>query len=118
MSILGIWNPFRKGEVSFPMQVKDNELIKQSVENIIMTGLGERVMRPTFGSNTMKYIFENNDDLLRAKVREETIRALETNETRIKLTVVDVSTSEDKVFVNVEYSVKGKYEKTKMVFNR
>lgn len=53
--------------VKFPLQidprtgklamVSEEEDIREAIGIILRTGYGERVMRPTFGSNTMEYAF-------------------------------------------------------------
>lgn len=105
MAIKGISLPFRKGSTSFPALVEDDTLVEDSLEAIIMTPVGQRVMRPKFGCNARLYVFENNNDILRAKVRQEVIRAIQVNEPRVKLTSVQVQSSENKVTVSVSYLV-------------
>lgn len=104
-AILGISFPFRKGSTSFPETSQDERTVEDSIISILMTPVGQRVMRPRFGCNARKYIFENNNELLQAKIRHETLRALQVNEPRIRVSSVGVSSSETRVSVTVNYFV-------------
>lgn len=108
MALNGIAFPFRKGPTGFPEMVQDDELIADSLKSIILTPVGQRVMRPQFGCNAMLYVFDNNTDLLRAKVRRETLRAIQANEPRVTVVAVQVSSMDEKVIVTVSYVVNRK----------
>lgn len=63
--------------------VVDQDVISQSIENILMTGFRERVMEPSYGSILPSYIFErlstqNADSLL-----SDVIRLIKKWETRV-----------------------------------
>lgn len=74
--------------------VVDQDVISQSIENILMTGFRERVMEPSYGSILPNYIFEkltpqNADSLLSDVIRlikkwENRVRVLD-NDCRIIL---------------------------------
>lgn len=105
MAIKGIGLPFRKGGTSFPATVEDDDLIADALEAIIMTPVGQRIMRPRFGCNARMYVFENNEAKLRAKVRQEVIRAIQVNEPRVRVVSVGVTSAENKVTVDIDYLV-------------
>jgi uncharacterized protein len=104
-TFLGINFPFTKGPTSFPAPSYDNDLIQQAMIQIILTEKGERVMRPTFGSGVLKYVFENNDDLLEALIQTEVASALGRWEPRIILQNVQVTQNDTQVIVDIFYVV-------------
>lgn len=97
--------PFRKGTQSVPEAVTDDELIRQSIIQIILTAPGERVMRPDFGSNAYALVFENNDDLLVDSIRFSVHSAITKFEPRAVVKEVRVDRKDEHVFVTVEYVV-------------
>lgn len=101
----GIAFPFTKGKTSLPAAAKDADLVKQSLVQIIMTGKRERVMRPDFGCNAQRFVFENNDDLLGELIRTEVSASVERFEPRVILRDVLVTRETEKghVVVTLEY---------------
>jgi len=91
----GIAFPFTKGSTSLPKAVTDADLVKQSLLQIIMTARGERVMRPDFGCNAQKFVFENNSDLLGELIRAEVSAVVGRFEPRVVLQDVLVERNED-----------------------
>ena len=55
-------------------EVYDYDAINQSIENIIMTGLGERLFSPFFGSSIGNLLFEGmSNDLLESETMIDTL---------------------------------------------
>lgn len=90
----GISFPFRKSDTGLPAKAEDEELIKQSLTQLVLTGKGERVMRPDVGSNAYRYIFENNDSALLALVQTEIQQVVSKYEPRVALVGVSVTKGE------------------------
>ncbi len=101
----GISFPFRRSATSLPARATDNELIRQSLVQIVSTTKGERVMRPDFGTNVINYIFDNNDDLLAELIRSDLFSAVGRYEPRVILTDVQVVRSDETVDVTLLYVV-------------
>lgn len=102
----GIAYPFSKGETSFPRTATNEDLIKQSLIQIIMTTKGERVMRPEFGSSAFGFVFETDNAALAAFIRTEVANAISRNEPRVLLTGVSVTKDEKQgVLVTIEFVV-------------
>jgi phage baseplate assembly protein W len=99
----GIAFPFKKSAVSLPAAATDEDLIKQSLVRIVLTGRGERIMRPDFGSTAYAFVFENNDLVLQETIRTEVLSAISKFETRVIVRAVDVSRSDNEVFVTINY---------------
>ena len=103
---LGIAFPFQKSTTSLPLPVVDSNLIKQSMIQILLTGSGERLMRPTFGSGVQARVFENTGSLLEQSLRLETISSLAKWEPRAQVTSVGVvSSASDSVNTNQNNTV-------------
>lgn len=95
--------PFRKGATQFPEAAQDGPLIKEALVQLVMTGLGERVMRPKFGTNVAAYIFDNLNADLSLDIRREIAQAIALYEPRVRVTRINVSTEDTTVFVVIEY---------------
>ena len=101
----GVAFPFKKSTQALPAPVTDDELVKQSILQILMTGRGERVMRPQFGCNLQAYVFESNNDLLQQLLRTEVAAAIGKFEPRALLQDVQFTRSANSVEVTVVYAV-------------
>ena len=55
---------FNEGTISAPPIKEDEDLIADSIKQIVLTAKGERAMLRNFGSDWRKVIFEPNDDVL------------------------------------------------------
>lgn len=97
--------PFQSGSTSFPATASDDELIKQSLIQIVLTQKGERVMRPDFGSRTLSFIFENNDDTLAEALRTDLAVSIAKYEPRVALRKINVTREDTKVLVDIQYVV-------------
>jgi phage baseplate assembly protein W len=87
---VGFSFPFRKAPTSFPAAATDNDLIKQSLIQLILTGRGERVMRPTVGSGAYSFVFEPNTAPLTMLMQTEIRNVITKWEPRVLLQSVDV----------------------------
>lgn len=104
-SFRGIAFPFGKSKVSFPEKVEDDELVKQSIVQIVTTVKGERVMRPEFGSSAFAFIFENNNEILAELIKDEISRCITRFEPRAILRNVAVQRQNSEVIVTIVYVV-------------
>ncbi len=102
----GMAFPFQKGQTSFPKQVTDADLIRQSLIQIALTPKGSRIMRPDFGTNVLNHIFESNSVLLGVKIRNDVAAAISKFEPRVILRGVGVARTENSVIITVGYVVK------------
>lgn len=101
----GVSFPFRKGTTSLPESATDDRIVKDSLIQLLMTGTGERPMRPTVGTNIRRFVFEPNDDLLSSLIRTEVTSAIARFEPRVTLTGVDVLRHDSTVVVTLSYVV-------------
>ena len=68
----------------------DVDAVKAAVRNILMWRVGENVIRPEFGHNIHRSMYEQLNDFNKDKVCEEIKRAIEENEPRAKVQTVAV----------------------------
>src|SRR6516165_6119988 len=78
------------------------ELIQQSVEIILDTEPGERIMLPAFGCGLRRYLMQPNTLSTRTAMREDIATALATWEPRIRVSNVTVTAGEDPSLVWIE----------------
>lgn len=104
---MGIKFPFQKGPLAFPAATSDEDLIRESLIQIIMTSKGERLMRTSFGSNAFAFVFENNDDVLKANAQREVREAIGRFEPRVVVTDVDVQqdTEAGEIQISISYII-------------
>jgi phage baseplate assembly protein W len=111
----GISFPFRKSGVQLPAPATDDDLIKESLKQIILTSPGERLMRPTVGSGARSFVFETNDQLLAAQIRTNVGNSIARLEPRVMVQAIVVERVKsdksgdprdlDSVIVTVHYVV-------------
>ena len=93
----------------------DVDAVKASIRNILMWRVGENILRPEFGHNIHRSMYEQITDFNKERLAQEIQRALEENEPRITIRAVSVQRSEDdeqnnRLNVQVVYNVKGNGE--------
>jgi phage baseplate assembly protein W len=80
---------------------RDEDAVKESMKNLILTNRGERLMRPFIGGNIRDMLFENITPVT-IKIIQESIRdTIETYEPRASLIDVVVTSSIDDNAVQV-----------------
>jgi phage baseplate assembly protein W len=87
----------------------DETSVRQSIEIILSTARGERVMRPDFGCNLNRLLFSPNNGTTRALAAFEVQEALRTWEPRID--VLDVAVRADgveaeRLLIDIDYRVR------------
>jgi phage baseplate assembly protein W len=101
--------PFRDSDNGFyfKMNKTDKDAIRADLLHLLLTNKGERLYSPDFGSDLKKYIFEPNDSITQAQIRDnlnETIKIYIPN-----LIVNDISfrndTVEESIIVELKYTV-------------
>ena len=102
----GIAFPFRKGATSFPEVAVDDDLIRQSIIQILLTARGERLFRPGFGSGIESTVFENNDASLESMLEAEVFASIGKYEPRVIVRGITVERPADnQVILTVSYIV-------------
>lgn len=89
--------------------LKNEEAIKQSVKNLVLTKLSERLFKPEIGTNTTSYLFELSTNVAANALIEEIEKVLQTYEPRITLQQIDVDVEDDlnQYQVYIDYLIVG-----------
>jgi len=96
------------GEIDLVANEKD---IEQSLDILLSTSLGERVMQPEYGCNLNEYLFEGLSSTLIGIIRQKVENAILFYEPRIIAENVDVTTAdsfdliEGRFTITVEYVI-------------
>lgn len=91
--------------------VSDYKDIAQSLDILLATSLGERVMQPDYGCNLTDYMFESLSSTLIGIIKQKVENAILYYEPRIVTENVEVTTAdsfdliEGKFTISVEYSI-------------
>jgi phage baseplate assembly protein W len=80
------------------------EKVRQSIQLILETEPGERIMRPTFGCGLRRYLMKPNTASTRALIQHDVSDALATWEPRITLQEVSVAPGDDPALVYIAIS--------------
>ena len=89
--------------------VKNENAIKQSVRNLVLTGFYERPFQPRKGSRLREMLFEPFDVFLAEDIREEISNVVKRFEPRVVLNSVRVKEGEDlnTIEVELDYTIVG-----------
>ncbi|HET6787898.1 MAG TPA: GPW/gp25 family protein [Aquabacterium sp.] len=82
--------------------VSGPDKVRQSIFTILDTEPGERVMRPDFGCGLRRYLMQPNNPGTRAGIGRDITNALTRWESRIKVTDVTVTPTDDRSMVLIE----------------
>lgn len=95
------------------------EDIRQSLEILLSTSLGERVLRPAFGWKRDALMFEPLSTSFGSYLASEIENAILFYESRIELNVVDFETAVDQtglVLIRLNYTVRATNTRTNLVY--
>ena len=101
-TILGFSFPFRKGATKLPEQATDDDVIKQSLIQLLGTVRGERQMRPDYGVGIISKIFEANTPGLADLIRYDVTTAVAKYEPRAVIQQINVVRDEDAGLISLE----------------
>ncbi|KUL27656.1 GPW/gp25 family protein [Chlorobium limicola] len=109
------FNPALNGVV----MTEDEADIASSLEILLSTSQGERVMRPTYGCNLEELTFENLDTRMKTLMADKIESAILYNEPRIRLEEVALDESTENqgiIMIKVTYRVKTTNSRFNMVY--
>lgn len=99
--------------------VSADQDIRESLQIILSTTPGERVMHPTFGCGLRALVFESVDESLKTRIRDLIVRAVALCEHRVELDLVAVHTDAlDEALLKIElaYRIRATNTAANMVF--
>jgi phage baseplate assembly protein W len=103
---ISLYSDFHKDLVTNPITDdlavrKDEESVKESIKNLILTDKGERLMQPLLGGNIRAMLFENNTPAVIKMIQEQIKTTIEEYEPRAQLIDVSVKSAIDDNKVNI-----------------
>jgi phage baseplate assembly protein W len=114
--------------LAFPLQVDprggialasgDHDIV-QSIQLILETAPGERVMRPTFGCRIHELVFAPQNAATVSQMRRYVREALAQWEPRIDVQDIDVTTSPSNdgvILVEIKYLIKDSYDERSIIY--
>lgn len=91
--------------------VEDIEDINQSLDILLATSLGERVMQPQYGCNLHDYMFESSSNALISYLKDLVRRAILLYEARIRVEKIEITPAESfdliegRLTISIDYLV-------------
>lgn len=102
--------------------IKDDQAIRTSLKNLLMTSFGERLFQPTIGGSLRSLLFEPIDAITTMEIKDRILKTIFDHEPRISNVIVSVIASEDQngYGVDIEYSIvaAGKTDRVSVVLER
>lgn len=98
--------------------IADEDDIRSSLEILLSTDVGERVMQPKYGCNLHRLLFEPLDTSLRAYMKDLIKTAILYFEPRIILENVTLQPEpeEGRITINVDYTIAGTNTRNNLVY--
>ena len=108
---------FSKVEKSVGM-VSGLDDIKESLEIILSTQIGERILQPEFGADLSSYVFESMNVMNQVKIKDMIFNAIYMFEPRIKPddVVMTDMLREGKIILDIQYTVKATNARHNLVY--
>jgi len=115
--------PVFNNETGTVEMVSDVEDIKQSLNILLSTYLGERVMQPKYGCNLNDYLFDGLSSSTIGFIKDRVSNAILFYEPRIKAEKIDVTADdsvelfEGRFTISVDYSIPGTNSRFNYVYD-
>jgi uncharacterized protein len=106
-------------EDSFSVElVEEEQDIAESIQIILNTALGERVMRPDFGSNLEDLLFERIDITTLTMITNRLKRAFLYHESRVNIEDIDLTPDPENgiIQVTISYTIVATNTRTNLVY--
>lgn len=102
--------PFTDGGTEnyvFDLNSNQRDRVASDILHVIFTPKGQRLRKPDFGTNLIKYIFEPNDVESWSGVKKEIQESVSKWVRGVKLNNIEVLSSDDgmSIYVRIDYSV-------------
>ena len=115
----GLHFPIRVDSLGTVELIGGEKDIFQSIQIILGTRCGERVMRPDFGCRVHDLLFEPRDAVLVSQIQEAVLEALARWEPRIEVIAVEPEISTDSdgaIYVQIDYRIKASHDQRSIVY--
>lgn len=111
--------PLRTSVTGAMALVADEREVAEAIRIILGTSIGERPMRPEFGSRIYEFVFDEADAATASRLAFAVREALERWEPRIDLDAVNVTVDEEKrnlLYIDINYHIKDDNDPRNLVF--
>ena len=109
---------FNRNSAQVEMVSDENDVL-QSLQIILSTRPGERLMQPTFGCELSQFLFEEIRQGVITSIRSVISDALIYHEPRIKVDRIDVSQSQEEVgllMISIDYTIRQTNSRYNLVY--
>lgn len=98
--------------------VSDEEDVRQSLQILISTSVGERLLQPTYGCDLRQHLFDPMDESMVAYVADLVRMAIVRHEPRVTVNRVDVRNDavNGLMLVEVDYTVRSTNSRSNLVY--
>ena len=102
--------PFKDSHKGFFLDLndEDSQAIKADLLHLILTRRGQRLYKPDFGTDLLKFIFEPEDGMTMAGIKEEIYNVVKTYLPQLQideLSIVESDEDEYAAVVTIKYSI-------------
>jgi uncharacterized protein len=101
------------------IMISDEEDIKSSLEILLSTKIGERIMLPKYGCNVDELLFNPLNRTLKTYVSELIRTAILYHEPRIDVEKIDITQGDDlngELLLSLDYKIRATNSRTNMVY--
>lgn len=98
--------PFRIGEGGGVAMEQGDEKLKENLIHLLLTDIGERVMRRTYGGGMRALLHDPNNDALRAIAQRQIAKAIAEHEPRVQVQSVAVGQQGGTLIAELRYLVR------------
>ena len=96
----------------------DKKLVKENMQQILLTNPGERIMLPDFGVGLRRYLFEMNDEQLATVIREKIVAQIARYEPLADIIDIQFKQQENEMKIRITYRLKDvNYEQAVLEFS-
>jgi len=94
---INIHYPFKDSSKGFYLELNDNDndAIKSDLLHIVLTRKGQRLYKPDFGTDLLKYIFEPEDSMTLTAIKSEMISEVKKYLPQLRIDNVKIEESPD-----------------------
>jgi phage baseplate assembly protein W len=102
--------PFKDSKKGFFLDLndEDNQAVKADLLHLLLTRKGQRLYKPDFGTDLLKYIFEPEDGMTFAGIKDEIFNTVKIYFPQIQLDDLAISPSDDDayaVILTIKYTI-------------
>ncbi|TXG79421.1 MAG: hypothetical protein E6R13_09895 [Spirochaetes bacterium] len=102
--------PFKDSKKGFFLDLNDddNQAIKADLLHLILTRKGQRLYKPDFGTDLLKFIFEPEDGMTMNGIKEEIANTVKAYLPQLQIDELSIAESDEDIYaaiVTIKYTV-------------